>query len=332
MELITYTNPNFRTMENVLFFAKKEFPLLSSVYFVDVESQVCANDRIELVRKIFGQQAKIAFQQLGKDDLQKSIPSLLVDRVNVNRGRDKIVVDITNGKTTMSCVLYAAASLIQLPHVFSLYLNPTAFQKKTEEILESEKVITLLPVVQNTNEIGKIGLFEILYYKDRFETCFSQLNIESIKSDFLRKNIVSHISLAIEQYFNQNYASCVHAIGNVVEALALELCYHVKQKAVGAITNKEPNNASDAINWLKTNLVQPLQAGLANNNAMPDYLFKLKYLVTVDSILDQLRKFRNFANHPYDDFQGQSDAGVALSATMYLFESVIKSKVFERCI
>ena len=44
MELITYTNPNFRTMENVLFFAKKEFPFLSSVYFVDVESQVCAND------------------------------------------------------------------------------------------------------------------------------------------------------------------------------------------------------------------------------------------------------------------------------------------------
>lgn len=224
MELVTFSNPNAATTRNVLFYAKREFPGLLRVFFLDVptaEGQVFDDTaRRTAAERYIDSHVEISAKRVPPEEMGVLIPQLLAERVRANGGRERLIVDLTNGTKNMSCLLYAAASLIRIPNLFFLLVNRASQGASVlpSDIPDGHVKVELLDPMKNTRTIGKAGLFDICYYKDQFETCLGQFKQQKLRNSFLRGQLGSTILSAVDHYFDVRYPECVSLLGALSEA------------------------------------------------------------------------------------------------------------------
>jgi hypothetical protein len=332
MELITFANPNRRTTESVCFFAKLKYPNLQRIYFIDVAVEITYS-REEVAREYMDSEIEVASRQLAHEELASGVPKLLISRAKANGAKERLVIDMTNGTKEMSSILYASASLIRVPNLFFLTVNVNAKEKCPKQMTGSDYAIQIVQPLEANTEIGRIGWFELLYYEDSFRQSLHGIDTTKITSAFLRDNLYNDLILAVEHRFNGRYPECVQRLATVSEALAIELCRRVKQKAKGAIDGDLPLTADKAIVWLRSNVTDRIRGGLSRDpdgihGQIEPYLYELRHLLTCDAVLEQIRRLRSPAVHPYAEFRGEAEASVALHSMLFLFQMISESKVF----
>ncbi len=332
MELITCDNLNMATMRNVLYLANERFPEIDGVFFL--ETAPCAKlvERNVAALDYLGSGVELSQRRFDPARLHSELPAVLAHRLRKAGGRERLVIDMTNGTKMMSSVLYASASLLKIPNLFFLTVERHAQNKRPEELTLDDYSIQLLKPIQQDRQVGKAGLFEVLYYRDGFVSSLAGIDRSKLRREYTRASLEADLLKAVDQYFDTHYRDCVRSISVLAEALAEDLCHGVNEKAGGNIRKPVPHNdASKAVDWLRVEFGEPLRAALSKDNDrqnLPAYQRELASLATADTILAQLRPLRNFSVHPYMDIPGASEARVALHSMLYLLEMISRSGVF----
>ncbi len=332
MELITCDNPRIETMRTVLYVARLRFPAIDKVFFIETTPSKKLVERTQAALDYLGSDLQLGQRCFAPDRLHSELPGLLADRMRHAGGRDRLVVDMTNGTKMMSSVLYASASLLKIENLFFINVDYDARTKPPEQLEEDDYTTQLLAPIQQDRKVGRAGLFEVLYYRDGFENSLSGIDSTKLRRQYTRSSLRTDLLGAVDSYFNDQHRTCVARLGVLAEALAEDLCHGVSQKAGAAITRKVPrDNARKSVDWLRVEFSEPLRAALAKDNDgtnLRDFQRALAPLATADTILDQLRPLRNFSMHPYAGIPGAAESRVALHSMLYLMDMIARSGVF----
>lgn len=348
MELVTFLNPREGTMRNVLYFAGQEFPDINRVCFLeagDISSNIDFQKLHDSVRSSVNKTCDFSVRHIEIDKLQSKVPEILAERIRLNGGREQVVVDMTNGLKKMSSVLYATASLLQIENLIFLSVEPDAYDKEPEEIEEGEYDLSQVRLLENHEQVNKVGFFEVFYYRDQMKKLVEKIDIQALNSTRLHSQMREDLLLAVERYFEGSYRETTQTIGVVAEDLVFELFDAISDRAQDDITARTParSNPRKAATLLRSEFCEPLLGALADDpdgtaseqderegKELKDYQQELRSLATADSIFHQLQSLRNFASHPYNqDFQGQTEAKSALQSMLYLLEMIVESGVFK---
>ncbi len=336
MQLILSGNPNLRTVDSVVYFASATFSEpIDKVHFLDTaatlyrDGQSIEGERNDLVRRHL-RSASIVTSLIDPEDIHLAIPRIMSEELRA-WGKDRIIVDLTNGTKSISNVLYASASLSKISNLFFLSVSRERHRAAPHELKEGEYQVTLLPALDNIGAIGAHSFFEIVYYLDKVNDIVASYNSLSLENEALESGMTTLFRGAVQAYFRGEYAQSIQGVGQLAEGLADALANRIDNAAQASITAKRGRGFAATITWLRSYFCEPLRGKLARDETLEAHEQSLKLLVNVYSILELIRVYRNFSSHAYDMLRGPDEAKLVLSNAFYLFELVHRSNVFAPC-
>lgn len=323
MELITAGNPNIGTLASVLHIVPIHYGKpLTKILFIDTEGsgqdesgEPIDAARNSLVRQAAGSRVQIAQQYIPRKELATEIPGVLSCELQT-RSSDEIVIDLTNGSKSISSLLYAAGSLLQVRRLFFLTVVPAARSKKPSEYSTSDYWVEDIDPLQNIRALGRHGFFDLIYYRDAIASLVSGLHdgLRISSDSVVEQNLIR----AVEDYFKGNYLGCTSVSGQLAEELVLLLCEKVKNRLKGAITRKMPTNFADATIFLTHEFCEPLRSALRDSLPLNELQNDFAAFRNADKLLEYLRVLRNDAAHPRSIAITKDEAKASLDATISL--------------
>ena len=331
MQLIISGNPNLGAIRNVIYLANRHYQEnLRKILFIDNDTSLqedgisIEGQRNEMVRSYI-RDVTIESILIRRENLHEKIPRLISEKLQIYK-HSEIIVDLTNGDKLISSALYASASLSQIENLFFLTVNRDKFDTVPEELLDTDYTIDIISPLKSLESIGKYAYFDIVYYRQRVTDILAIFGLVKFKDSFLSNSFEIQIESCISSYFLEKYPETIANVGQIIEAISLELCERLKQISKGVITEKLPKDFDGAVTWLRCHFCDPLR-GKKNHNLV-GYEEELKHLQSIDKLADLVKAHRNISSHPYDFLRGKDEAKLVLNTSLYILEKIGESKVF----
>jgi len=223
-------------------------------------------------------------------------------------------------------VFYYTIFTLDPEEPFFLTVNRDKFNINPEELLDSDYTIDIASPLESLESIGKYTYFGIVYYRRRVADILDAFKDVKFENSSLGSGFEIQINNTVSSFFLEKYPETISSVGQIIEAISLELCKLIKQIAKGNITVKSPSDFSGAIDWLRCYFGEPLR-GKKNQNLL-DYEENLKQLQSIDKLIDLVKTHRNISSHPYDCLRGRDEARLVLNTSLYILEKIGESKIF----
>lgn len=326
LALITAGNPNLKTLANVLVTSQRHFlARIDSVFLIDTDGSTTGKDgeslegeRNALVRRYTHPHVRIAQRSFPGDSLARAVPMVVSEELSLV-SRDRVVVDLTNGTKTLTSLLYASASLLQLERLFFLTLLPSGYSKEPEELDASDYRIDVLRPLEDVNALKPFALFELVYYRQDMAELMTLLLGRFPRKQDLVAGIGERIDEAVVKYFAGDAAGAAGAAGKAGESLARLVIGVGEEVSDGMLFRGAAKRSHvDRINAIRTRLCEPLRSGLTDEEALPAHLRALIGLRYADGYLDVLRCVRNDASHERLLSVGREEARLTLDLVRLL--------------
>lgn len=332
MEIITAGNPNLGTLASVLYLSQQHYKKrLRKVFFLDSEGSTEGQgdrsldaERNNLAIRYGGAEVQITQQFIRRAELAQRLPRLIASEL-ASSHRDDLVIDLTNGPKSVSSLLYAAGSLLQVGNLFFLTVSPAARGKQPEAMVQEDYWVESVDPLQNIRELGRYGFFDLVYYRETVHRISSGLP-RGMRT--LPATKVEQLSMrAVEEYFRENHLGCASTIGMLAEEVAYAICQRLKDRAKGTITRRLPQSFSDAISFLAQELGEPVRANLAAGRPCPDHQVAFASLRNADRLLEYARVVRNESAHPRPWDIRREEAKTLLDGVLSLLSIVSELEV-----
>lgn len=319
--LITAGNPNLSTLANVLLIVQAYFQApIDSVFLIDTDGSTTDTDgasleskRNELIRKYTHSYVRIAQRCFPTEQLATAIPQIVSEELR-RVSPDRVVVDLTNGTKTLSSLLYASASLLQLKHLFFLTLLPSGRGKAAEDLVTEDYRVDVLHPLEDVNALKPLALFELVYYQQEMLELMSLLAQTDSKHSEAIQAIEKNLQDAVRKYFAEDPKGSVQAAGQASEWISTLACEIVNRESSGVLLRgASTQNFADRIKTIQSRICNPLHKLLCENGDLQGDLGRFLPFLYLSSYLDLLRIMRNDTSHARRcDTVGKEEARLAL--------------------
>ena len=171
-----------------------------------------------------------------------NIPKLILSAVS-EVGKDRIAIDLTNGKKDMTGALYASACICEISNILYVTVKKdpesNQFYKLdigTKDIFEKIS-LTKFDALSEMEGLASASFIDFIRYK---------AEIGALRSACSSK-LISDLDGAVEAYFSGRFVDAVRSIGNVNETLVVQFGRYfskVFDKSVVSINGKVPGKAA----------------------------------------------------------------------------------------
>lgn len=306
LALIVPGNPNLETLASVLVIVQKHFSSpLDSVFLIDTDGSTTGKNgeslesqRNELIRRLTHTHVLIAQRSFAAETLAMAIPRAVSEELS-RVPPERVVVDLTNGTKTMSSLLYATASLLQLERLFFLTVLPSGRSKKAERLEDEDYRVDVLHPLQDINALKPFALFELVYYRQEMTELVTQLNERFADKTERMGTIARAVDDAVGKYFQGDVRGAANSAGLAGESLAQLVIALAERKSKGALLQKAEKGAhADRVNTIQSRLEVPMRTGLKDEDTLVGPLRELLPLRYVGGYLSVLHQIRNDTAHP----------------------------------
>lgn len=282
--LYTIGNINLKTVRLVAKAIKEVAPKISIhkvVIFDSTESEKLQNQQIGIYREYFGDFIREGIQ-INSDG---SIDAAKLFYVFANE--EQKIVDLSNGQKPTSSLLFMAASLCQVEHIYYLMLKTIP---KENMVLGLDYDYVKMRKVDCVDKLAKISCFDLIYYNNELQNLFTES--ERI-SDGPLSVIYRGLHSGIKEFFSgTDYRSVVAnvTIGNekIINSFIAFLETNEDCRLYCQNNNIDTSEDRDPVGILTF---------FARRYAKNGKNEKILALMTVPTLVASLREYRNISAH-----------------------------------
>lgn len=342
---VTCGNTHDETFENVCHAVNLTIGKIEIIHIFDTEASAAKAEttgRTTKIRKIFGN-IDVRTSQVNEDTIQKTIPEKM-SIILREFGRDKILVDLSNGQKITSSVLYAVATISRIENIYVLESRvdwrklPPETRLPDLKYKEEWDYISIQPLKEILN-ISQSSFVELIYYRDKINDVTAQIRI---KNELFGNDTKNRLDHSLIDYFtsatleneseSERLERCISGLGKICEEVSMFWHNHCRQ------TGKIRTLASDFNGRVKQIIKHwdEFRRQLSNRNLLADDSLVKETVVptlTADIMLDCIRIYRNLASHPGNPYKfSRNDARFVLDSTLLILERISNSNILNNII
>lgn len=311
-------------------------PDIKIIHIIDTEASAMEADkykRNQVTRKYFGN-IEIRSSLINDHDMQQKIPALLSSLIR-DFSIENIYVDLSNGQKILTGVLYAVATISQIPNIYAMELRPGLdLTKSIEDFNKNEdwNYVSIKPLSEIKN-ISQSSQIELIYYRDNIREVIEMLDkIDprfSLDSRYRLENSLTDYFSALVMSDDEKKIDllerCVNGLGKICEDIAFRI-FDVFQK-----NNLISEGIANSNNFVIDKIFSALDnARKSHGDKIQEHSESIFPLLALGNQLRIMQIYRNFsAHHDRRYIFCQRDARLALDITLLMLDRIANNLMFQ---
>jgi len=284
------------------------------------------------IREMLGD-VEIRTRIVTDQSVQMVIPDNL-SRLLREFGRDKLIVDLSNGQKLTTSVLYAVATISRLPNIFVLEFaqRPTQDTHIEQLARPSDWDYVRIEPLREILSITHSSHIDLIYYRDRIDEIMSSIQT---RNPTFSDEIKDRLDLSLIDYFTtssvdnnqERLERCINGLGKVCEDVAIQWHRYCCKEQIIATTAHDFNSRVQQIMKRWGDYRKQAASGKldTSNSVVRDAVIPT---LSVDTQLGTMQVYRNMASHSSRYYQlSRADARVAFGLTLLILERVSESAI-----
>jgi hypothetical protein len=335
--LITAGNIRENSFNGVCYAVSQMTVDIKVIHILDTEvSALKAEEckRNQSIRRYLGN-VEIRSSVITDHDIQQKIPTIissLIREFSINN----VYVDLSNGQKILTGVLYAVATISQIPNIYAIELRPGLdLSKNLQDFTKNEdwKYVSIKPLSEIKN-ISQSSQIELIYYRDNIQEVInlleridrrfaldSRYRLENSLTDYFSALVISDDEKKLDLL-----ERCVNGLGKICEDVAfraIEVFY--SNELIDRNDFKDFNDCINRIYGTLNEIKNPKK-----NNELKKYPEGIYFLLALGEQLKMMQVYRNFSSHSDRRYKfNQRDARLALDVTLLILERIGNNIMFQ---
>jgi hypothetical protein len=335
--LVTAGNIRENSFNGVCYAVSQIEADITIIHILDTDASAQKADegkRNQFIRKYFGN-IEIRSSLINDHDMQQKIPTLISSLIR-EFSIENVYVDLSNGQKILTGVLYAVATISQIPNIYAMELRPGLDLSKSIENFNKDEdwsYVSIKPLSEIKN-ISRSSQIELIYYRDNIREVIELLSgIDSIFAIDTRHRLENSLTdyfsalvMSDEEKKTDILERCINGLGKICEDISfrvVEVFYHNQ-----LLDKKDFSNFNDCVNNIYGILDKINNPG--KNKDPQKYTEDIYSLLAMGEQLKMMKIYRNFSSHSDRKYKfNQRDARLALDITLLMLDRIANNIMFQ---